>query len=85
MAVEKYDLRAAHYGKDPEAFFEDTFNKISEELSPGQEATVIVNPEHFNQPVDQMASLAEASGLAVIAVKEVDTDEAVIEIKKRAA
>jgi hypothetical protein len=85
LAVERYDLRGMQYGPDPTAFFEDTFNRISSELEPGQEATVIVNPEHMTEPVNQMASLAEASGLSVITTRETASDEAVIEVKKRAA
>lgn len=85
MPVERYDMRSYQYGPDPATFFEDAFNRISDELSPGQEATVIVNPEHMNEPVDQMASLAEASGLSVITVRETASDEAIIEVRKRAA
>jgi len=82
---ERYDLRAMQYGPDPMMFFEDTFNRISAELNPGQEATVVVNPEKMNEPVAQIANLAEASGLSVIMVRETASDEAVIEVKKRAA
>lgn len=85
MAVERYDLRQMRYGPDPAAFFEDAFNKISNELAPGQEASVVINPEHMSEPVDQMASLAEASGLSVMTTRETASDEAIIEVKKRAA
>ncbi len=82
---ERYDLRGMQYGPDPMVFFEDAFNRISEELSPGQEATIIVDPENMNEPVNQVASLAETTGLAVITAKETASDEAVIEVRKRAA
>jgi len=85
MAVERYDLRSMQYGPDPSAFFENTFGKIANELAPGQEASVIVNPEHMNEPVSQMASLTETSGLTVIATRETASDSAVIEVRKRAA
>lgn len=85
MPAERYDLRAMQYGPDPAGFFQDTFNKISDELGPGQEATVIINPEKMNESVGQMARLAEASGLSVITARETATDEAVIEVRKRAA
>ncbi|MHB8840589.1 MAG: hypothetical protein ACYC56_02170 [Candidatus Aquicultor sp.] len=85
MAVERYDLRSMHYGPDPAAFFEDAFSKIADELSPGQEASIVVNPENMNEPVSQVASLAEANGLTVIATQETATDSTVIEVKKRAA
>jgi hypothetical protein len=73
------------YGPDPEAFFENTFDKISDELGEGQEATVIVNPERMNEPVEQMAGLAEDSGLSVISTRATASDMAVIEVKKRSA
>jgi len=85
LSVERYDLRGMRYSPDPAAFFEDTFDRISDELEPGQEATVVVNPEHMTEPVDQMASLAEASGLSVVATRETAPDEVIIQVKKRAA
>jgi len=85
LAVERYDLRKMQYGPNTVAFFKDTFDRISNELEPGQEATIIVNPEHMTERVDQMAGLADASGLSVISTREPATDEAIIEVKKRAA
>lgn len=82
---ERYDLRGMQYGPDPMAFFEDTFSRISDELGPGQEATIIVNPEHMNEPVGQVSGLAETSGLSVITTRETASDEAIIEVRKRAA
>lgn len=73
------------YGPDPSAFFKDAFSKISDELSPGQEASIVVNPENMNEPVSQVATLAEASGLTVITTQETASDSAVIEVRKRAA
>ncbi|MCL6471995.1 MAG: hypothetical protein K6T91_04205 [Firmicutes bacterium] len=82
---ERYDLRNMQYGPDPMKFFEDTFNRISDELSPGQEATVVVDPENMNEPVNQVAGLAETAGLSVLATREIASDEAIIEVKKHAA
>lgn len=82
---ERYDLREMQYGPDPMAFFEDAFGKISDELSAGQEATIIIDPENMNEPVEQVANLAETTGLAVIRARETASDEAIIEVRKRAA
>ncbi|MCL5291710.1 MAG: hypothetical protein M1548_04150 [Actinobacteria bacterium] len=82
---ERYDLRAVHYGRDPRLFFEDTFERISGELSPNEEATVLVNPEHFTEPVESMAQLAEAHGLSVVTTQRLATDEALIEVRRKAA
>lgn len=85
MPTERYDFRMAKYGRDPRLFFEDAFEKISGELSPNQEATVVVNPEHFTEPLESVASIAEEHGLSVVASEAVAPDEAIIEVKKRAA
>lgn len=85
MPAERYDLKSMHYGVDPPAFFQDAFNRISDELQPNQEATIVVNPEHMTQSVQQIAHLAENSGLSVVSTSETATDEATIEVRKRAA
>lgn len=83
--MKKYDLTKSKYGNDPAAFMKDTFEIISNELAPNEEATVSINPEHFAEPPQSIAALAPESGLSVVATMGITPDEVQIQVKKRAA
>ena len=61
----------------------DAFDRIGAELEPGEEATVSINPEHFSEDQQLLASMAPESGMAVVSTVKLAPDQMEIQIKKR--